>query len=49
MKDLRAGFEDGHLRPPRVETWTLDQGIDAYAALEKGATSRKHVRAPRGK
>jgi NADPH:quinone reductase-like Zn-dependent oxidoreductase len=46
MDDLRAGFEDGHLRPPPVQTWTLDQGIDAYAAVEKGATSSKHILLP---
>jgi NADPH2:quinone reductase len=48
MNDLRAGFEDGHLRPSPVQTWTLDQGIDAYVAVEKRATSRKHVLLPRG-
>jgi NADPH2:quinone reductase len=47
MDDLRAGFEDGHLRPSPIQTWTLDQGIDAYAAVEKGATSSKHVLLPR--
>jgi NADPH:quinone reductase len=47
MDDLRAGFEDGHLRPSSVQTWTLDQGIDAYAAVEKGVTSSKHVLLPR--
>jgi NADPH:quinone reductase-like Zn-dependent oxidoreductase len=48
MNHLRAGFEDGHLRPSPVQTWTLDQGIDAYEAVEKGATSRKNVLLPRG-
>ena len=47
MDDLRGGFEGGHLRPSPVQTWTLDQGIDAYAAVEKGATSSKHVLLPR--
>ena len=46
MDDLRAGFEDGHLRPSPIQTWTLDQGIDAYAAVEKGATSSKHILLP---
>ena len=48
MNELRAGFEDGHLRPSPVQTWTLDQGVDAYLAVEKRATSRKHVLLPRG-
>ena len=43
MDNLRAGFEDGHLRPSSVQTWTLDQGIDAYTAVEKGTTSSKNV------
>jgi NADPH:quinone reductase len=47
MDGLRVGFEDGHLPPSSVQTWTLDQGIDAYAAVEKGATSSKHVFLPR--
>jgi NADPH2:quinone reductase len=48
MNNLRAGFEDRHLRPSPVQTWTLDQGIDAYLAVEQRATSRKHVLLPRG-
>jgi NADPH:quinone reductase-like Zn-dependent oxidoreductase len=46
MDDLRAGFEDGHLRPPPVQTWTLDQGIDAYMAVEKGSASSKQILSP---
>jgi NADPH2:quinone reductase len=48
MNYLRAGFEDGHLRPSPVQTWTLDQGIDAYESVAKGATSNKQVLLPRG-
>ncbi|MGO8854571.1 MAG: quinone oxidoreductase family protein [Steroidobacteraceae bacterium] len=46
MDDLRAGFEGRHLRPSPIQTWMLDQAIDAYAAVEKGATSSKHVLLP---
>ena len=46
MNGLRAGFEGGHLRPPPVQTWSLDQAIDAYAAVEKGTASSKHVLLP---
>jgi NADPH2:quinone reductase len=46
MDGLRAGFEDGHLRPSPVQTWSLDQAIDAYAAVAKGATSSKQVLLP---
>jgi NADPH:quinone reductase len=48
MNHLRIGFEEGHLRPSPVETWTLDQGIDAYEAVAKGATSNKQILLPRG-
>jgi NADPH:quinone reductase len=43
MDELRAGFEGGYLRPSPVQTWSLDQGIEAYTAVEKGAASNKHV------
>jgi NADPH:quinone reductase-like Zn-dependent oxidoreductase len=48
MNQLRVGFEDGHLRPSPIQTWTLDQGIDAYEAGAKGATSSKQILLPRG-
>jgi len=43
MDELRAGFEDGSLRPSPIQTWSLDQGIEAYTAVEKGAAANKHV------
>jgi NADPH2:quinone reductase len=43
MDTLRAGFDGGHLRPSPVETWTLDRGIEAYAAVETGKASSKQV------
>jgi NADPH2:quinone reductase len=46
MDDLRAGFEDDHLRPPPIQTWTLDQGIDAHIAVEKGGASTKQILLP---
>jgi NADPH:quinone reductase len=48
MDELRAGFDGGHLRPSPVRRWSLDQAIDAYTAVEKGATLDKHVLLPRG-
>jgi NADPH:quinone reductase len=48
MDALRAGFEGGYLRPSPVQTWSLDQRIDAYTAVEKGLTSNKHVFVPQG-
>ena len=48
MDQLRAGFEDGHLRASLVKRWSLDQAIDAYAAVEKGTSSSKHVFLPLG-
>jgi NADPH2:quinone reductase len=48
MDKLRAGFEDGHLRASPVQRWSLDQAIDAYTAVQKGANSNKHVFLPLG-
>jgi NADPH:quinone reductase len=47
MDKLRPGFDNGQLRPSAVKTWTLDQGIDAYASVEKGGSSSKQVLLPR--
>jgi NADPH:quinone reductase-like Zn-dependent oxidoreductase len=46
MDELRAGFEGGYLRPSPIQRWSLDQAIDAYAAVEKGTTLDKHVFLP---
>jgi NADPH2:quinone reductase len=43
MDKLRAGFDDGHLRPSPVETWPLDRGVEVYAAVERGTKSSKQV------
>jgi NADPH:quinone reductase-like Zn-dependent oxidoreductase len=48
MDELRAGFEGGYLRASPVQSWPLDQAIDAYTAVEKGTGSNKHVFLPRG-
>jgi NADPH:quinone reductase-like Zn-dependent oxidoreductase len=47
MDKLRAGFDDGHLRPSPVETWPLERGVEAYAAVERGRASSKQVLLPR--
>jgi NADPH:quinone reductase len=43
MNGLRAGFETGALAAPDVTTWPLDRAVDAYTAVEKGASPAKHV------
>jgi NADPH:quinone reductase-like Zn-dependent oxidoreductase len=43
MDELRASFDDGHLRASPVQTWSLDQAVDAYSAVEKRISSNKHV------
>jgi hypothetical protein len=43
MDHLRVGFDDGHLRPSPIQTWTVDQGIDAYSMVEKAVSSSKQV------
>jgi NADPH:quinone reductase-like Zn-dependent oxidoreductase len=47
MDDLRAGFEDGHLKTSALRTWPLDHAIDAYEAVAKGDGPNKHVLLPR--
>jgi NADPH:quinone reductase len=47
MDKLRAGFEEGYLRTSPVQSWSLDQAIDAYTAVEKGTSLNKHVFLPR--
>jgi len=47
MDGLRPGFEGGHLRPPSVQTWSLEQAVDAYAAVQGGMPGTKHVLVPR--
>jgi NADPH2:quinone reductase len=46
MDRLRPGFEGGHLRPPSVRTWSLEQAADAYAAVQGGTPGTKHVLVP---
>jgi NADPH:quinone reductase len=47
MDKLRAGFEEGYLRSSPVQSWSLDQAIDAYTAVERGTGLNKHVFLPR--
>jgi NADPH:quinone reductase-like Zn-dependent oxidoreductase len=47
MDNLRAGFEGGHLRPPSVQTWSLEHSVDAYAAVQVGTPGSKQVLVPR--
>jgi NADPH2:quinone reductase len=47
MDSLRPGFEGVHLRPPQVRTWSLEQAVDAYAAVQAGGSGNKHVLVPR--
>ena len=46
MGELRVGFEDGPLRPSPVQTWSLEQGVEAYEAAQK-PTPQKQVLVPR--
>jgi NADPH:quinone reductase len=41
MHELWAGFEEGFFQPSAVKTWSLDQAVEAYVAVEKGDTSAK--------
>lgn len=46
MDQLRAGFDDGQLRPSPVRTWPLEQGIGAYEAVARGEHSAKQILLP---
>ena len=46
MDALRPAFEQGIFEPFPVETWRLDQSVDAYAAAGKGGSPDKHVILP---
>jgi len=48
MDQLRAGFEGGYLQAAPVQSWSLDQAVDAYTAVDKGTGLNKHVFLPRG-
>jgi NADPH:quinone reductase-like Zn-dependent oxidoreductase len=47
MDSLRAGFEGGHLRPPSVRAWSLEEAVGAYTAVQAGLPGSKHVLVPR--
>jgi len=46
MDQMRAGFEEGVLRPPAIQTWPFDQAVAAYEAVAKGGAPLKHVLMP---
>jgi NADPH:quinone reductase-like Zn-dependent oxidoreductase len=46
MNQLRAGFEEGVLRPPRVQTWAFTDAPQAYAAVAQEQGGTKHVLKP---
>jgi NADPH:quinone reductase-like Zn-dependent oxidoreductase len=47
MDSLRPGFEGRQLRPPRIQTWSMEQAVDAYAAVQAGTSGSKQVLVPR--
>src|SRR3984885_4820877 len=46
MHKLRTGFEEGYLRTTPVDSWSLDQAIVAYTAIEKRTSLNKQVFIP---
>jgi NADPH:quinone reductase len=41
LDELRGGFEAGHLRPPDLQTWSLDRAVEAYEAVKQGARAKQ--------
>jgi NADPH2:quinone reductase len=48
MNQLRAGFEEGALRPPPVQTWAFTDAPRAYEAVAHEQGGKKHVLEPVG-
>jgi len=46
LEDLRSGFEGGHLVPPEIVTWPLDQAVQAYVASTQSGSRAKHILIP---
>jgi len=49
MDALRSGFDDGVFKAPPIRTWSLEQAVEAYSAVEKGDASAKQVLVPLAK
>ncbi|HSH84979.1 MAG TPA: zinc-binding alcohol dehydrogenase family protein [Guyparkeria sp.] len=43
MDQMRAGFEQGVLQPPAIQTWSFDQAVEAYETVARGGAPVKHV------
>lgn len=43
LNQMRAGFDEGCLAPPEVQTWSFEAAPQAYEAVAKGGSPRKHV------
>ena len=46
LNELRAGFEQGYLKPLAVETWPFSKAVEAYQAVEKGGLHAKQILLP---
>jgi NADPH:quinone reductase len=46
MDQVREGFEQGHLKPATTTTWPLSKAVEAYTAVESGASASKQVLLP---
>jgi hypothetical protein len=46
MDVMSTGFNEGHLHPPAITTWKLEDGVQAYEAVKQGRPRSKHVLIP---
>jgi len=46
MDVMSTGFNEGHLHPPAITTWKLEDGAQAYEAVKQGRPRSKHVLIP---
>lgn len=46
LQQMSAGFEQGALQPPRIQSWAFDRAVDAYDAVARGAPLKCVLRMP---
>ena len=46
LEELRPGFDEGHLDPPEITTWPLEQAVEAYVASTQSGSRAKHILIP---
>ena len=48
LNQLRAGFEQGRLKPSPVQNWPIARAVEAYQLVERGGSPAKQILLPWG-